>query len=205
MGGREPAFPDTGSPLPWDRERPPCPAQPGPPPREPGPCQGAGNAEGARGHRPLRRAPRGPLTTQPQLPPVFPGSPRGWGLPVHLPVGCALPMTRPAPRAPSAGRTLGQQQGTWPAARSRLRPQGHRDADGSGQAGAGAAGTGSVQDPAGRHGASRPPPAPHGCCAAIVAGSSGWPPRFPRKSWRGGRSSRHAGGGFCGPREGSPP
>lgn len=79
-----------------------------------------------RGHEAIgpSEAPRGPLTTQPQLPPVFPGSPRGWGLPVPLPVGCALPMTQPAPRAPSAGRTLGQQQGTWPAARSRLRPPG---------------------------------------------------------------------------------
>lgn len=54
-------------------------------------------------------------------------------------------------------------------------------------------------------GACRTRPAPHGCCAAIVAPSSGWPPPFPRESWREGRSSRHAGGGFCGLREGSPP
>ncbi|XP_036088628.1 proline-rich protein HaeIII subfamily 1-like [Rousettus aegyptiacus] len=105
-------------------------------------------------------------------------------------------MTRPAPRAPSAGRTLGQQQGTWPAARSRLRPPG---APRRRRLGAGGGWSRRHRERAG-------PGQPHTAAVLpFVAPSSGWPPPFPRESWREGRSSRHAGGGFCGLREGSPP
>lgn len=147
-GGRGPAFPDTGSPLPWDRERPPCPAQPGPPPREPGPCQGAGNAEGARGHRPLR-GPKGPphhpapaATCLPWITPGLgaPRTPPSGLRPPDDPACTPRPLSGPHP-GPAAGHVASGPEpltAPGPPRRQRLRAGGgwsrrHRERAGPGQ------------------------------------------------------------------------
>lgn len=167
---------------PGTEKGPPTPAQLGPPPCVPGPCQEARNAERARGHWPLRRAPRG-LLTHP------------------APAATCLLWITPGlgpPHAPSAGHAPGQQQGVWPGPQSCLQPPAaprrgplrtdevrsyrHQEGDRTCPA---------VTE------CSLPPLGPHAAAVLLfVARSSEWQPPVLCESWGECHSSRHEGGGL---------